>query len=83
MGPRTRPAPHRLATQAPPALVTVARSVGDGYCPAELAERLEEAVVAMAGRLYGAPRVIRDVDGTRAFVAEDVDFAFPRRKRGR
>ena len=70
----------------PPALVTIARSTLDGYCPADLVEGLEAAVVAAVGRLYGACVVVRDLEGTKAFDAAEVARAFPQtpaRKRPR
>ena len=37
----------------PPALVTVARSARDGYCPPSLVDELERRVIDAVGRVYG------------------------------
>jgi hypothetical protein len=69
----------RRTAAHPPALVTVARSALDGYCPPALADELERRVVAAVGRVYGDPRVCRDVDGILALDAGEAARAFPRR----
>ena len=68
----------------PPALVTVARSARDGYCPPSLVDELERRVVDAVGRVYGDPRVCRDVGGRLALDPDEVSRAFPpARKRPR
>lgn len=68
------------ATRAnPPCLITVARSATDGYCPADLADALQADVERELRRAYGDGVVTAvDLDGTRAFLPEEIARAFPR-----
>ena len=58
-------------------------SAGRRYCPPSLVDELERRVIDAVGRVYGDPRVCRDVGGRLALDPGEVSRAFPPARSGR